>query len=145
MRKISEQIDWDDLRFFLAIMRTGQVSTAASRLAVNHSTVARRIDRLEHVLNSKLFERGRNGYRPTEAGYRLLTSAENMEAAILVGESEISGADAALNGSVRIGAPDGFGSIFLAPRIEALRCRHPALEIEIVATVRSAWADSGVR
>jgi DNA-binding transcriptional LysR family regulator len=136
MRKLSEQVDWDDLRFFLAIVRTGQVSSAASRLMVNHTTVARRIDRLETVLNTKLFERGRNGYRPTEAALRLLPSAENMEAAILTGEAEIGGEDAALHGSVRIGSPDGFGSIFLAPRVETLRQRHPALDIEIVATVR---------
>jgi DNA-binding transcriptional LysR family regulator len=136
MRKISERVDWDDLRLFLAVMRAGQISIAARRLAVTHTTLARRIDRLERVLSTKLFERGRNGYRPTEAGLRLLSSAENMETALLSGESEISGADAELHGSIRIGAPDGFGSIFLAPRIEALRRRHPALDIEIVATVR---------
>ena len=48
---------WDDLQFFLAVARTGQVSTAARRLRTSHATVSRRIDRLEFALKVKLFER----------------------------------------------------------------------------------------
>lgn len=135
MRKASEQIDWDDLRFFLAVMRSGQISYAARQLSVDHATVARRIDHLERTMKTLLFERGRAGYRATPSAQRLLQSAEAAEAAILTAESDISGGNLSVTGKVRIGSPDGFGTMFLAPRINKLRERHPGLDIELVMTM----------
>ena len=78
MRKQNSQIDWDDLRFFLAVMRSGQISHAARQLSVDHATVARRIDHLERTLDTMLFERGRGGYRPTAAADTLLLTVPNQ-------------------------------------------------------------------
>src|SRR4051812_49883877 len=55
-------IDWDDFRFVLAIVRGGSVSAAARQLGVDHATVIRRVDRLEHTLSAKLFDRRKTGY-----------------------------------------------------------------------------------
>jgi DNA-binding transcriptional LysR family regulator len=63
---------WDDLQFFLAVARTGQLSTAARQLRTNHATVSRRIDRLEAALSTKLFERNPRGYLLTSVGERLI-------------------------------------------------------------------------
>ena len=41
-----------------------------------------------------------------------------------------------IGGTVRIGTPDGFGSLFLAPRMRVLTDRHPNLEIEMIVTAR---------
>ena len=65
-------IDWDDFRFVLAIVRGGSVSAAARQLGVDHATVIRRVDRLEHTLSAKLFDRRKSGYLLTEAGQRFL-------------------------------------------------------------------------
>lgn len=130
-------MDWDDLRFALAVTRAGSLTGAAQALGVDHTTVGRRIDRLERALNSKLFDRMKTGYEPTAAGEKLLGVAETVEAAVLAGEGEIAGENAAITGSVRIGAPDGFGTYFLAPRLGALYDAHPKLDVELVATARS--------
>ncbi len=136
MRSSSRQVDWDDLRFFIAVMRSGQISHAARQLCVDHATVARRIDHLERTLNTKLFERGRAGYSSTPAADRLMASAVAVEGTILSAESDIAGGNSDLSGRVRIGAPDGFGSMFLAPRIGQLRATHPGLDIELVTMSR---------
>lgn len=130
------RFDWDDLRFFLAVARAGRLTVAARRLGADHATVSRRITALEESLKAKLFERRPQGYTLTEHGERLLGKAETIESEALAAQSEIGGADLALSGTVRIGAPDGFGTFFLAPRIGLLAERYPDLEIQLVAMPR---------
>jgi len=127
---------WDDYRFVLAVHRAGTVSAAARRLGVDHATVIRRIDRLERRLSEKLFHRRASGYTATQAGLALVATADGIESAIIHGEAAIGQAASQLVGTVRIGAPDGFGSAFLAPRLTGLIERHPQLDIELVATAR---------
>ncbi|MGD1876689.1 MAG: LysR family transcriptional regulator [Kiloniellaceae bacterium] len=127
---------WDDLKFFLAVARTGQLTTAAKGLKVDNATVARRIRALETALDARLFDRNPKGYSLTEVGQRLLPSAEAMETTTLQAQSQLQGRDDSLDGVVRLGAPDGFGSFFLAPRIHKLARRHPKLEIQLVAMPR---------
>jgi molybdate transport repressor ModE-like protein len=128
--------DWNDLKYFLAIARLGKLTVAARQLGVDHTTVSRRIQALEDALRATLFERSPQGYKLTQAGEQLLAYAESMETAAKQASAEIGEADMTLAGGVRIGAPDGFGSTFLAPRIWSLCRRHPALEVELVAMPR---------
>jgi DNA-binding transcriptional LysR family regulator len=129
-------VHWDDYRYFLAVARTSTLSAAGAALGVDHSTVGRRIDRLEKALKARLFVRSPQGYELTPAARSLLRTVETMEsAAISTGElatSETHG----IAGIVRIGAPDGIGTMFLARRFGALLQRHPRLEIELLATAR---------
>ena len=129
-------IDWDDFRFVLAIVRGGSVSAAAKQLGCDHATVIRRVDRLEHHLSAKLFDRRKTGYQLTEAGQRVADSAEAMESTIVANQEAVGGSRAHLTGTVRIGAPDGFGSHFLAPRLVKLAERYPDLDLQLVATAR---------
>ncbi|SDO37932.1 DNA-binding transcriptional regulator, LysR family [Methylobacterium phyllostachyos] len=127
--------NWDDLRYFLAVARTGTLSAAAARLGTEHTTVGRRIRALEEGLGGRLFHRSNLGYALTEDGANLLGVAEAMESAFLSAIAA-TGAAQTVSGTVRIGAPDGFGSVFLAPRMHRLTARHPGLEVEIMATAR---------
>jgi len=127
---------WDDLKFFLAVARTGQLTTAAKGLKVDNATVARRIRALEADLDAQLFDRNPKGYSLTEVGQRLLPSAEAMETTTLQAQAQVQGRDESLEGVVRLGAPDGFGSFFLAPRIHKLARRHPKLELQLIAMPR---------
>ncbi len=130
------RFDWDDLRFFLAVARAGRLTVAARRLGADHATVSRRISALEGALKAKLFERRPQGYALTEHGERLLAKAETMETQALAVSSEIGGADLALSGIVRLGTPDGFGTMFLASRTAGLAAQYPDLEIQLVAMPR---------
>ena len=130
-------MDWDDIRVFLAIARSGQILGAARRLGLNHATVARRLTALEEALKTPLVERGTTGCSLTAAGERFLKSAERMEAEALAACSDLTDTQIDVSGTVRIGAPDGFGVAFLAPRLGELTALHPGLTIQLVPVPRS--------
>ncbi|HYE42941.1 MAG TPA: LysR family transcriptional regulator [Caulobacteraceae bacterium] len=125
--------DWNNLRAFLAVARTGRLTAAAARLGADHTTVSRRIGAMEQGLNVRLFDRSPTGYALTAHGERLLPKAEAMESLALSMLAEVGEGDLAVTGAVRIGAPEGFGSYFLAPRMAQLADLHPQLEIQLVA------------
>lgn len=129
-------MNWDDVRIFLAVARSGQILGAAKSLGLNHATVARRLTALEEALGSKLFTRKTNGSELSSAGERFLVHAEAMESAMLAA-NESAGTDSAIDGTVRVGAPDGFGVAFLAPRLGELIDRHKGLRIELVPVPRA--------
>ncbi|MER2536183.1 MAG: LysR family transcriptional regulator [Rhizobiaceae bacterium] len=126
------RFDWDDLKYFLAVARARKLTAAARRLGTDHTTVSRRIRDLEYALAASLFERSPRGYALTEDGAQLLRHAEEMERIAALASEKVGGAKALLSGRVRIGAPDGFGAYFLAPRVAMLCAQNPDLEIEIV-------------
>jgi len=101
--------EWTDLRFFLELARAGTLSGASRRLDVEHTTVARRIDRLEKELGSTLFDRSREGYELTEMGHALLPHAEAMEGAALAAAEQLGGAEVAAHGVVRLGDRESGG------------------------------------
>jgi DNA-binding transcriptional LysR family regulator len=125
--------DWNDVRAFLAVARSGRLTAAAARLGVDHSTLSRRIAALEHALRSRLFDRSPSGYTLTEQGRRLLPIGEEMERLAIGAGEAVGGSSTSVAGTVRIGSPEGFGSYFLAPRIAALKAQHPRLKIQLVA------------
>lgn len=126
---------WDGFRYFLAVARTGTLSSAAANLGTEHTTVSRHIRILEEELRAQLFHRSNQGYDLTDAGQRFLQHAEAVESAIESARAT-AGDDAHIAGTVRIGAPDGFGTIFLAPALGDLTRKHPNLSVEIFATPR---------
>ncbi len=128
-------MDWDNLRYFLELVRAGTLVTAAQRLGVDHTTVSRRILALEKEIGSQLFERRASGYRLTEPGNRLLVYVEAMENSTLAIEGAVSGGSERVSGHVRIGVTEGFGGTFLAPRLAAFTRLHPDLKIDLLATM----------
>ena len=133
--KISAALDWDDARMFLAVARAGQLLGAARVLGINQATLSRRMAALEAAVGTKLLARRTHGSELTDAGATLLETLERVETAMLAVQSRLQGAEAAA-GVVRIGAPDGFGVGFLAPRLAALAERHPRLTVQLVPTPR---------
>jgi len=130
-------MNWDDVRIFLAVARTGQILAASRRLAVNHATVARRLSALEAALKTRLFDRTTSGCTLTDSGARFLVNAERMETEILAATSQLDDPEVEVSGTVRIGAPDGFGVAFLAPRLWKLSAQHPELTVQLVPVPRS--------
>jgi len=130
-------MNWDDVRIFLAVARTGQILAASKRLGLNHATLSRRLTLLEEALKTRLFIRRTNGCELTAEGDIFLASAERMETEMLAAQANLGHTDTAIAGTVRVGAPDGFGVSFLAPRMGRLIERHPALKIQLVPVPRS--------
>lgn len=140
MRKIDitgeSGLNWDDCRLFLAVARAGQILAAARALGVNQATLSRRMAALEGAVGAKLLIRRTHGSDLTEAGRELLDTLERVEGELIAGQARLSGAEGAVAGVVRIGAPDGFAVAFLAPRLTRLAERHPDLRIQLVPTPR---------
>lgn len=74
--------NWNDIRVFLTVAEEGSSLAAASIIGMNHTTVARRIDALEHALNLELFERTNRGYNLTAQGLVLVDVAKAMRVSV---------------------------------------------------------------
>ena len=133
-------MNWDDLRFFLAVARAGTLQAAARQLGVDHTTVSRRIKALEAGLGQALFARHLAGHELSPAGLALLPKAEAMEQAalaVLQPANQTADAPHELSGVVRVGATEGFGAAILAPALAQLGQAHPRLTVDLLAVPRA--------
>ncbi len=129
-------LDWDDLRFFLAIARHGSLSAAAKKLRVAQSTVGRRLASLEAALGVRLLNRTPDGYVPTLAGQGVREQAERLEAEALSLERSVGGRDTRLAGLVRVTCAEAVASHILAPCFAELHLQHPDIMIELIPDPR---------
>jgi DNA-binding transcriptional LysR family regulator len=142
-------LDWNDLRYFLAIARLGTLAAAARELGVDHTTVGRRLTALETALGARLFVRGPEGFTLTEAGAGILPNAETVAVQMDAIARRATAGDARLEGKVRLTVADSVTSYFV-PMLSRLRERHPELVVEILSAnrvldIRRGEADLGVR
>ncbi|HEX7852004.1 MAG TPA: LysR family transcriptional regulator [Sphingomonas sp.] len=124
-------IDWDDVRYFLAAARGGSVRAAAKRLAVNHSTVLRRISQLEERLGTQMFEKLPSGYRLTPAGEEVLYLAIQMEVTSHELETRVFGRDQSVRGPLRVTLAPLLASHLLMPDFAEFARLYPEIEMEI--------------
>lgn len=129
-------MNWDDGRLFLAIARAGQMLAAAKTLGINQATLSRRMTRFEKSLGVNLLIRRTNGCQLTDDGQSLLKKLEHIEAQYLSAQSILNPDVQGCSGTLRFGAPDGFGVSFLAPRLSELRDKNPRLKIQLVPVPR---------
>lgn len=129
-------LDWNDLRYVLAIGRDGSLAQAASTLAVNHSTVFRRLNAIEAQLGVKLFDRLQGAYQATDAGLRVLAAAERIEAEAMSLDREITGSDRRLSGELRVSSSETLAFSALTLEIATFRSHHPGIRIELVVDNR---------
>jgi DNA-binding transcriptional LysR family regulator len=130
-------MNWEHIKTFLAVARTGQILKASRRLRLNHATVGRQITALETSLGTRLIERQNQGCTLTPAGEALLVTAEKAESEFPRVSAEISGVAAAISGVVRVGAPDGLGNYFLAPELASLSSRLPEFVVQLLPLPRT--------
>jgi len=122
---------WDDLRIFLAIARAGSISGAAKRLAIQHSTVSRRLRTMEERLGTSLIERKGSGYELTEAGEELQLSARKIEVEILEFEGARGGHDTGATGELRVTAINNMASTVLMPIFARFSEAFPNIELHV--------------
>ncbi len=127
-------IEWDDVRYFLAVARNGSVRAAAERLGVNHSTVLRRIAHLETRLGAHMFEKLPSGYRLTDAGEGVLEFAVQMEASSNQLETRVFGRDQGVRGLLRVTLAPSLATHLLMPDFAEFARLHPEVEMEILSS-----------
>jgi len=143
-------IDWDDVRYFLAVARGGSVRAASGRLGVNHTTVLRRVAQLEERLGARMFEKLPSGYRLTAVGGEVLEFAEQMEASSHLLETRVFGRDQRARGLLRVTFPPFLLTHLLMPDLADFARMHPHIEMEIwssgeVANLTNREADVAIR
>lgn len=142
--------DWNDLKAFLAVARGGSTLAASKALAVNQTTVARRVESLEAALSLKLFERGQSGSRLTEAGRDLLAEGEKVERAAQTFDSRAKAHQRGMAGSIRITCIEILANMAVTPAIGEFRKLHPEVHIDLMVTdqpldLQAGEADLAVR
>lgn len=126
-------IDWDDVRYFLAVARHGSVRAAAERLGVNHSTVLRRIAQLEKRLAAQMFDKLPSGYRLTSAGEEVLALAGQMEVSSNELEARVLGRDQSLHGVLRVTLAPTLATHLLMPDFAEFVRRHPGVAMQVLS------------
>lgn len=125
-------MDWDDVRHFLALARSGSARAAGAALGVSHSTIVRRIDAFEARLEVRLFDRTRDGYALTAAGHQMRPRAERVEQEIAAIERQLAGQDERLAGTVSITCCDSYVSNLVLGELAGFIGRHPGIELSVV-------------
>lgn len=125
---------WDDLRFFLAVARTGSTLAAARALKVSQTTAARRVAALEETLGLTLFERRQQGYALTPDGEAVVAQAEAVEEAAHAFEEAAAGLARDTSGAVRLSCVEVYAITVLQPILRDLRAAHPGIRIELDTT-----------
>lgn len=128
-------MDWDDLKHFLAVARSGSLTDAARSLKAGAATVSRHIESLETRLGARLFEHRSTGFVLTEVGRAILTRAEEVEAAVQSLEREAASKDADLVGKVRVATTEDMATMVVIPNLPSFAAAHPGLELELVGSL----------
>jgi DNA-binding transcriptional LysR family regulator len=136
-------IDWDDLRYVLAVADSGSLNRAASTLRVNRTTVLRRINAFERKHGVRLFERLPNGYTLTDAGNEILAAARGFENAIESLERKLAGQDLRAEGLVRVTTTDTLLTSVLQTPLAMFKQQHPGITLDV--TTANAFANLSKR
>lgn len=143
-------MDWNYIKSFLAIVETGTLELAAQKIRVSTTTVFRHLHALEEKTGSRLFDRISGQYRLTDAGTEMLVPARQIMNSFDVINTHVAGADADLDGLVRITAPTSFSYFLLPDYIAAMNERWPGIQVELLASnlefnMTQRYADIAVR
>ena len=132
-----QNISWDEFRLVKAIAETGSLAGAGDVLALNHSTVFRRLNTLEQELGSRLFERARTGYMPTPAGEEMVALAARMFEDITEFERRIAGRDVKPSGELRVTTNDSLVAHLTTPLFGAFCRQYPEIKLDVVIDNRA--------
>lgn len=125
-------MQWNDLLYVLAIVRTGSALRAAKILGVNQATVLRRLDAIEAAAGTQLFERRRSGLRSTEVGRLVAEAAMRMEQEAQALENALAARRRTLAGSVRLTTSFGLADRLVIPGMRAFQLLYPSIVVELL-------------
>jgi DNA-binding transcriptional LysR family regulator len=129
-------LEWSDVRIFLAIARSGTLGAAARRVGQTQPTMGRRLRALEEALGHVLFQRTSDGFVLTDEGAAVLSFAERMEEEALGFTRALAGKEAQLTGLLRVSSSDWFGIHVLTPVFARFLAKHRDVSLELVTDSR---------
>ena len=143
-------MNWDDLRLFLAVARTGSISGAAKQLDVQHSTVSRRIRKFEETLGTRLLERKKGRYELTQSGENVKEASSRIEREVLGVDGALLGKDTQQVGPLKVAALNNMASSVLMPMFADFSKKRPQVELHIIvsnidASLSQREADVAIR
>ena len=127
-------MNWNDLKYFLAVAREGSISGAGRVLNVKHTTVARRIDALEKTLGTRLFDKSRSGYVMTQISEDLFQQVELMEKKAQTIDRQAANQDAVLAGPVKLTIAFELANRLVIPKMEPFCQRFPDIDLQLLMT-----------
>lgn len=127
-------MNWDDLRLFLAVARTGSISGAAKQLGVQHSTVSRRMRQFEEKLGTRLIERKTGRYELTQAGQNVMEASGRIEQEVLSVDGALLGKDTQQVGPLKVAALNNMASSVLMPMFASFNRHWPQVELHIIVS-----------
>jgi DNA-binding transcriptional LysR family regulator len=127
-------VDWNDLRYVLAIVRSQSAAAAARSLGVSHATVMRRIQDLEKKLGTLLFTRHSSGYSPTELGTALGELGLSIEDSLGSTSHQLDAKTTDLAGRIRFTTTDSLALVILPPILASFNESFPQIQIDLVVT-----------
>lgn len=127
----SHSLNWDDLKYFLAVARSGTLRGGADSIQVNHTTLTRRLSVMEERVGSRLFDRSKQGLVLTQLGEDLMPHAERVEAEMTAASRVIVGRDAQPSGTVYITLPHGLAMTSLMDDFTAFADLYPDITLNM--------------
>ncbi len=131
---MKQRFDWSLIQSFLAALDQGSLLGAARVLNASQPTIGRHIGELEAQLGVVLFERTGRGLLPTATALQLAESARAMEVGANQLARSVSGAEAGVNGTVRISASQPVACVLLPPVLARMRIELPDVQVELVSS-----------
>jgi DNA-binding transcriptional LysR family regulator len=123
---------WAAMEAFVRVVETGSFSAAARQLHLGQPAVSKMIAQLEERLGVQLLLRSTQGLTPTQAGQNYFERAKRAVEEADEAESAARGANASLEGELRISAAVTFARLHVVPRLGAFLAEHPALEVQVI-------------
>ena len=130
----TNDFNWNDLNVFLEIAKQKNLSGAAIKLGVTHSTVFRRINGLESNIGVKLFYRKPDGYHLTEIGSELLSHVEHVRSHIDDFSRLLDNRNNDLYGNIYVTAPHNLAYRFIPGYVARFREMYPGIHITLLVS-----------
>lgn len=144
-------LDWNDLKYFVAVARHGSTLAAGRALEVDQSTVQRRLIALERHIGRALVQRHTSGYRLTDFGTEMLEAAQQVEVAVHGFERALAISKRNAAGVIRLTCPEPLvNRLTRSGLLDRFHAQHPAFHVEFVMSdkyidLRTGEADVALR
>ncbi|MEV7394836.1 LysR family transcriptional regulator [Streptomyces sp. NPDC091215] len=139
-------MDFKQLKALITVAEVGSVTRAAELLHLVQPAVTRQIRTLEEELGVSLFERTRQGMRPTDAGAIMVERARRALNELERARAEVRPAPGAVTGIVTVGLLESTTDLLAEPLVTTLTRAHPGIDLRLITAYSGhlqQWLDDG--